>query len=432
MKIGIVADDLTGANATGVLLNKQGFTSATVVQNSERGVASVALDALCIDTDTRYAQDEVVTENVTDAVRYFHEWGAKIICKRIDSTVRGKIGLEIDTVLDEMGEDSVGIVVGAFPDSGRISSGGYLLVHGVPVQETDVAKDPVKGIHTSYIPELIEQQSKHEVGYIGLHHILSDVNELASSISKKIDEGYRIIVMDAVRDEDIETIADAMALIKDVPLVPVDPGPLSAAYATAYFDQLVEKQKIILTVGSVTSLARQQLKYVERKTNTKPVYISAENLATLSKWREEVERGTNLALQRLDEHDILILTTELDAGNLVDLKKLAEEQQTTESVLAKKITDGLAMITRLVMQQTTHQIQGCFTSGGDVTASLCAVTNALGIELEEEVFPLAAFGRLMGGEFSGQPIITKGGLIGHEKAIYECVKYLRTQHSPQE
>jgi|SRR5690625_1742988 len=428
MKIGIVADDLTGANATGVLLNKQGFTSATVVQSNDIDV-SIDLDALCIDTDTRYAGDEVVIEKVTDAMKYFRDWGAKIICKRIDSTIRGKIGLEIDTVLNELGNESVAIVVGAFPDSGRISSGGYLLVNGVPVQETDVAKDPIKGITTSYIPGIIAEQSDYAVGYIGLDKVLSNTKALSNSISTEINKGNRIIVIDAVRDGDIDTIAHAMVHIQDTTLVPVDPGPLSAAYATAYFDQLVERKKIIVTVGSITSLARKQLQYLQKKSHTPPVYISAEKLATLATWREEVERGTKEALQRLNQHDILIITTEVNHGNLVDLAKLAAEQHTTQSVLAKKITDGLAMITRFVMKQTNHEVQGCFTSGGDVTASLCAVTSATGIKLEKEVFPLAAYGRLMGGEFSGQSIITKGGLIGNEKAIYDSVKYLKTQHS---
>ena len=81
------------------------------------------------------------------------------------------------------------------------------------------------------------------------------------------------------------------------------------------------------------------------------------------------------------------------------------------------------------MKESQHEIQGCFTSGGDVTSSLCSATHASGILLEDEVFPLAAFGRLMSGEFPGQPIITKGGLIGDEKAIYKCIKYFNTQHS---
>src|SRR5699024_8161407 len=150
---------------------------------------------------------------------------------------------------------------------------------------------------------------------IGLNHVLYGAKPLAASISEQINEKNSIIVIDAVRDEDIDIIADAMVLINEVQLVPVASGSLSAAYATAYFDQLVEKKKIIITVGSVTSLSRKQLHYVQKKTNTTPVYISAEKLATLSKWREEVERGTKAALKSMDEQDVLILTTELDTGN---------------------------------------------------------------------------------------------------------------------
>lgn len=427
MKIGIVADDLTGANATGVLLNKQGFTSATVVQTTELATSD-AINALCIDIDSRYAPDEVVVEKVTSATQHFLKWGAQIISKRIDSTIRGKIGLEIDTVLHELGESSVAIVVGAFPDSGRICSGGYLLVDGVPVQETDVAKDPIQGIHSSYVPGVVANQSTHFVGYIGLDQVLAKDNALLDAMSAQIKQGNRIIVIDAVRDEDIDTIAHAMAQVKETKLVPVDPGPLTAAYAAAFFNQLVAAKKVIVTVGSITPLSKKQLAYVERKTHTVPVIVSAEKLATLATWEEEVNRSTKEAIKRIDDSDVLVITTVTELNNLVDLAKLAKEQGTTANKLAKKITDGLAQVTRNVMKETDHDIQGCFTSGGDVTSSLCSVTEASGILLEDEVFPLAAFGRLMNGEFPDQPVITKGGLIGDEKAIYKCIKYFNTQH----
>ena len=428
MKIGIVADDLTGANATGVLLNKQGFTSATVVQTTDIETSS-EMNALCIDTDSRYAPDDVVIDKVSKATKHFLKWGAQIISKRIDSTIRGKIGLEIDTVLNELGDNSVAIVVGAFPDSGRVCSGGYLLVDGVPVQETDVAKDPQKGIHSSYIPGVIANQSHHFVGYIGLDQVLAKDGALFNAISAQIKQGNRIIVIDAVRDEDIDAIAHAMAQVKDTTLIPVDPGPLTAAYATAYFDQFVERKKVIVTVGSVTSLSKKQLAYVQRKTNTVPIVISAERLARLDTWEDEVKARSQEAINRIDDNDVLVITTVSESGKLIDLAKLAKEQSTTGSLLAKKITDGLAQVTCNVMKITKHDIQGCFTSGGDVTASLCSATNSSGILLEDEVFPLAAFGRLMGGDFPEQPIITKGGLIGDEKAIYKCIKYFNTQHS---
>ncbi|GAF23704.1 candidate type III effector Hop protein [Bacillus sp. JCM 19047] len=67
---------------------------------------------------------------------------------------------------------------------------------------------------------------------------------------------------------------------------------------------------------------------------------------------------------------------------------------------------------------------GCFTSGGDVTASVCALGRANGIALKDEVMPLAAYGTFDGGYFDGLPVVTKGGLIGDKKAIYECVKFI--------
>ncbi|MFD2045307.1 four-carbon acid sugar kinase family protein [Ornithinibacillus salinisoli] len=432
MKVGVIADDLTGANATGVRLSKQGFSSATVVF-SDQIPDSQELDAVCIDTDSRYASDDKVVNRVNLAMQNLQKWDAKVICKRIDSTVRGKIGLEIDTVLDAVGENSVAIVVASFPDSGRISSGGYLLVEGVPVQDTDVAKDPVMPITQSYVPGIVEEQSKHTVGHIGLDKVLTSIDSLRAAIQNQIDSGNRIIVVDAVTDEDIETIAETMVDVQNATLVPVDPGPLTAAYAKAYSHQLVKNSKVIVTVGSVTSLSGRQLQYLKEKTNSSPVYVSAEKLATLKpSWEDEVERAIQVALEKIHQNDVLIITTHKEGAGLVDFKAIAERENTTQDALAKRITDGLAKITRRVLEKTNYSIQGCFTSGGDVTASLCALSMASGIKLEDEVLPLAAYGTLIGGYFPGLPIVTKGGMVGDKKAIYTSVKYLRTKTNRRE
>ncbi|GIO26727.1 four-carbon acid sugar kinase family protein [Ornithinibacillus bavariensis] len=429
MKVGVVADDLTGANATGVRLSKEGFTAATVVFDGD--IPDTAeLNAICIDTDSRYAPDQLVVRRVKKATKQLREWGAKVICKRIDSTVRGKIGLEIDTVLGELGENSVAIVVAAFPDSGRVCSGGYLLVDGIPVQDTDVAKDPVMPITASYVPAIIQEQSEFPVGHIGLDIVLTESYQIKESIEAEIKEGKRIIVIDAVTDEDIDTIAEAMAYIKGINLVPVDPGPLTAAYSKAYTHQHSEQSKIIVTVGSVTSLTGHQLRYLMDKTDSKPVYVSAEKLATMGQsWEKEVERAVVEALEQIKRDDVLIITTHKEGNGLVDFKTIAATENTTQDALAKRITDGLAKITRLVMEQTNFPIHGCFTSGGDVTASLCALSMASGIKLEDEVLPLAAYGTLIGGHFPDLPIVTKGGMVGDKKAIFASVKYLKTKRS---
>ncbi|RYG72413.1 four-carbon acid sugar kinase family protein [Lentibacillus lipolyticus] len=429
MKIGVIADDLTGANATGVRLSKQGFSSATVVYR-DKIPDSQELDAVCIDTDTRYANEQAVVNRMKKAMQSFQEWDAKVICKRIDSTIRGNIGLEIDTILEEIGENSLAVVVASFPDSGRISSGGYLLVDGVPVQQTDVAKDPVMPITKSFIPEIIQRQSKHHVGHIGLDKVLAGNSDLKEAFEDQINKNNRIVVVDAVTDEEIDTIAETIADIQSVRIVPVDPGPLTAAYSRAFLHQFIESSKIIVTVGSVTTLTGRQLRYLIDKTDSNPVYVSAEKLATLSAaWEQEVQRATSEALERIHTNDVLIITTYEEDAKLIDFHLKAELENTSQDALAKRITDGLAKITRLVMEQAEHPIQGCFTSGGDVTASLCAICMASGIKLEDEVLPLAAYGKMIGGHFPGQPIVTKGGLVGDKKAIYTSVKHLKSTHT---
>lgn len=428
MKIGIIADDLTGANATGVRLSKQGFSAATIM-DLEQEFNLQDVDAVCINTDTRYQSDEIIKSRITDVMASFHSWGTKIFCKRIDSTIRGNIGLEIDTVLEEIGENSVAILVASFPDSGRISSGGYLLVNSIPVHQTDVAKDPQSPITESYIPSVIQKQSKNKVAHVGLDKVLSGSEMLREAFMEKIDDGIRIIVVDAITDEDIEIIAEAMANIKDIPIVPADPGPLTVAYAKAYFDQFVKKSKIIVTVGSVTNLTGRQLRYLQEKTNSKPVFVDVEKIATLDEdtWNTEVNRSVNEALNLIDKHEVLIITTHKPDSKIINLHAKAKTENTTKDVLAKQIANALAIITKNVIEQTSFQIQGCFTSGGDITSSLCTSIEAQGIKLEDEVLPLAAYGRLIGGLFPNLSIVTKGGLIGDKRSIYECVKYIKSK-----
>lgn len=428
MKIGIIADDLTGANATGVRLAKAGFTSATIVFGG-KVPANNGFTSISVDTDSRYSSIDVAKERVADTYHQLRSWGADIVAKRIDSTIRGNIGSEIDALLEVIGNDSVAIVVASYPDSGRITSGGYLLVDGVPVQETDVAKDPLNPITDSYVPAVIAEQSRFEVGHIGLGSVLKGKSCLVSKLKSLIAESKRIIVLDAVTNEEIEHIAEAMAEIKGHVIFPVDPGPLSAAFGRVKARQHEHKSKWIVTVGSVTPLTGRQLRYLIDKTNSSPVYVNAELLATMSDdWEKEIKRATATALNTLEEQEILIITTHSPTSNVLPLSEIALKENVTEEILAKRITTGLAKVTRNVIEQADIQINGTFSSGGDVTAALFAESKAEAIQLDDEVLPLAAYGKFIGGTFDGIPVVTKGGMVGNKQSIYACVNYLRAKN----
>lgn len=424
MKIGVIADDLTGSNATGVRLARQGFEAATMVHYSDLP-KSDSYNAVCIDTDSRYASEEVARTRVKTVLDNLKKWGANVICKRIDSTVRGNIGIEIDTVLNELGENAVAVVVASFPDSGRITSGGYLLVNGIPLQVTDVAHDPVAPLTQSYVPALVQKQSRYPVSYIGLDTVLAGEKETEQALREQIAAGKRIIVLDAVTDEEIESIARAMVAIKECQMIPVDPGPLTSAYAKFYTRQHASDKKIIVTVGSITSNAASQLQYVSEKTNAQPIYVDAKKLASFGEsWEEETDRVIQTVLDEMERQSILVVTTNSPYADPLNLKEIAREQGTSQDALAKRIADGLGKITRFAIQKSPYEIGGCFTSGGDVTASLCALARAEGIKLEVEVLPLVAYGHLIGGYLDGIPLVTKGGMAGDKKAIYASIQYL--------
>ncbi|TQR07793.1 four-carbon acid sugar kinase family protein [Psychrobacillus soli] len=424
MKIGVIADDLTGANATGVRLLKNGFTSATVVFDGEVPTKG-GFTALGIDTDSRYCVATEAETRVLKAYEQLSTWGASVITKRIDSTVRGNLGVETDALLTAVGKNSVAIVVASFPDSGRVVSGGYLLVDGVPVEATDVGKDPMNPITKSHVPTLMEEQSNYSVSHIGLGKVLKGKEAIQLELMRQIEAGHRIIVVDAVTNEEIDHISEAMISIEGTHFIPVDPGPLTASYGRMKAHQNVQTNKFIVTVGSITPLTGRQLNYLIDKKAAQPVYVNTEALASItSAWEAEIDRATNEALIKLETQEMLIITTYSPGTEKLDLSEIASREGVTEEKLAKRITEGLARVTNNVVLQTEHTIDGTFSSGGDVTAALCAVSNAEAIGLQDEVLPRAAYGQFIGGTFDGIPVITKGGTVGDKYSIYKCVRFL--------
>lgn len=423
MNIAVIADDLTGANATGVKLSKLGFTTATIVRGLP--LPKDGYDALCLDTDSRYEKPETAKERVIEALTLIHEkHQPSVYCKRIDSTLRGNIGAEINAMLETLGPETIAVVVPAFPESGRITIGGFLLVEGVPLQDTDVAKDPVSPLKSSKVTEIIASQTTKTVVACGLNELLKGEISLQACIEKKAEEGARIIVVDAVTQEHIDTVAKVITRI-DRPVVAVDPGPLTASYAKAAMDQMDTGKKILVTVGSVTSTTGSQLNYFIKKWNVNPIYVKPENLATYSDgWQKEIDKVVTKATNKIKNESIILVTTYHPNQQLLDLKALAKIENVSEEALAKRITDGLAAISREIIKKSEGAVGGCFLSGGDVTSSVCAVARAQGIKLIDEVLPLAAYGHFIGGYLHDIPVVTKGGMIGDKKALSDCVRYL--------
>lgn len=429
----IIADDLTGANATSVLLAKEGYKACTFLRleaySKEDGDA---FNIISISTDSRAISRDDAYSRVASVAEFFKNDNIKFFTKRIDSTLRGNIGAEVDAVLDTLGEDVIAIMVSSFPTSGRVTIGGFLMVNSVPLEKTDVAKDPKTPVHTSCVQSLIEGQTKYKVGYIPLDRIFKGIEALKQSIIAEKHKGNRVIVIDATTDEDIEIIAKA---VKEAGLsiVAVDPGPFTAAMVK----ELVPKpakgrgQKVLLTIGSVSNLTRRQIDELKVSHDPLLVHVDSQKLIYEDTRSEEIKRVSEKLLKEMDEHEIIGMITTSDEDEVLDLGAIAIGLRITEDEVAQLISDGLAEITKLVLQQSGTAIGGLYTSGGDVTVAVCKELGSAGISVKDEVLPLAAYGRIVQGKYDHMPIITKGGLVGDSHALIKCVDYLLTKISTE-
>ena len=227
----VIADDLTGGNATGVLLRKMNYHANTVLNLSEVAPEMLAAcDCVIYPTDSRGLTPELAYARVREACEKLAGDDVKVWSHRIDSTLRGNLGSETDAMLDFLGESYVAIAAPCFPATRRVVCGGYMLVEGIPLHKTSIAIDPKAPVKTSDVAALFRAQSKYGVGSIQMNDLMHGKHYLADRIKEMAQAGDRTIVLDCVTQEDLDLIADACITSK-LNIIAVDPGVFTSTLA---------------------------------------------------------------------------------------------------------------------------------------------------------------------------------------------------------
>ena len=214
--VGIIADDLTGANDTALQFKLNGTDTNILLKNeiTKSFLDELGAQAWAIATETRNLEAKEAYEKVKESVELFvKEINPDYFYKKIDSTVRGNIAVEILSILQVLEWDAA-IVMPAFPQEGRITVGGYQLLKGVPIERTEMARDPHSPIMESHLPTLLQSQLgenlKDIVGLIDLKIVLDGAGPILVKIKELISAGKKIIIADSASITDIEQIVLAM------------------------------------------------------------------------------------------------------------------------------------------------------------------------------------------------------------------------------
>ena len=132
-RIAILADDLTGAADTAAGMLAAGRPWVTW-QRSNGSLAWHDDDRIvAIDAGTRQASAADAGKSVRDLAALCRTAGFAHIYKKIDSTLRGHIGIEVKAALDGWGHRSLAIVAPAFPAMRRTTVDGRQRVDDVPL-----------------------------------------------------------------------------------------------------------------------------------------------------------------------------------------------------------------------------------------------------------------------------------------------------------
>ena len=417
----VIADDLTGSNATCSLFKKIGLRAASILKL--QGDKNYDVDVISYSTASRGLDKEEAYKKVSEAIKILKNKDVLVYNKRIDSTLRGNIGTEINAMLDNLEDDRIAIVIPSYPDSGRIVVNKTMLVNGVLLENSDAGKDPKTPIKTSCVESLIQKGIKYSSTYFTLSDIEQPIEEIVKKIQEAIKKS-RVLIFDAVNNEDIIKISKAI-IHSDIDIVTVDPGPFTLYYSKELQKKNHLEKKILMVIGSVTATTKKQIEYILQEEDIFLVKMKVEDFFEKETCLKEIERVIAYIKKGIASYDLFLVTTSpIGDEKKADLQKLAENLNTTVEEISKIIANTLTETIVKILKET-EKFEGVYSSGGDITIALLEKLKAIGVEIREEVIPLAAYGRLIGGDFPNLKLVSKGGMVGDEKTIKLCLHKIK-------
>ncbi|MCI2001231.1 MAG: four-carbon acid sugar kinase family protein [Clostridia bacterium] len=425
----VIADDLTGGNATGVMISGYGYDTYSIVNKDGLNLDDMPeCDCIVYPTNSRALPAKEAYDLVYEATKFFKDDSIKVYSKRIDSTLRGNLGSETDAMLDALDNDAVAMVVPCFPQAERITVGGYVLVKGIPLHKTEAAADPIASIDTPLPVNLFKKQSKYDIGSIMIDDMMYGEEYIADKIKIFKQEGKRIIVFDSLTQEDMDLIANAI-IKSGVNFIAVDPGIFTATMVSRLVPNAKKEQRtnrVLAVVGTTNAVARGQLEeFLETQPGALNVYAETEEFLRSEERREkEITRVVNEVLYKCHGYDMCTVVGDgIFPAKRISFKTYMEYYNINADGVSKMINDAFAEITEKILRGE-KTFQGLYTSGGDITIAVCKRLKVAGLKLIEDVAPLAAHGIMMSGEFNGLKIVTKGGMVGDKYAMKVCMNYL--------
>lgn len=135
-----LADDVSGALDAGAAFHAAGWR-VRLVEAADDWRPGTAGELVGVNTESRNLPPSEAAARVAATLAHAASHGARLVFKKIDSTLRGPVAAELAAVRHSLPGHRI-LFCPANPVAGRTVEHGQLLVRGVPLLATEFARDP--------------------------------------------------------------------------------------------------------------------------------------------------------------------------------------------------------------------------------------------------------------------------------------------------
>ncbi|MCG1030818.1 four-carbon acid sugar kinase family protein [Bacillus amyloliquefaciens] len=397
-EIVVIADDFTGANDAGVSLALSGKKVSVAFQTP----FTDDTDALVINSDSRAMKASEAAEKLTQYATDVH--AAKWLIKKIDSTLRGNPGAEVEALLRLSGKGQA-IIAPAFPAAGRTTEEGVCLVNGVPVTKTEFASDPKTPVRHAQVAKVLAEQTR-------LKSRVVTPAELATALASDA----RLVIVDAQTDAELDQIINTAFACDEKPLLVG-----SAGLCDALARRLATPRQLLAVIGSMSEIAQKQIQRMRGQHNVSTVLIDINDVfnGTMAGYQQQIAQALAAG-----QHCVVHTCADIQARHQIET--LCQQRGLSRAALGETISAFLGALTRNALE--TRRPAALYVSGGDVAMAVASALDAQGFAIRGQVAQCVPFGRFLGCRWQG-PVMTKAGGFGTETTLLEVLHFIEEKMS---
>lgn len=211
--LGCIADDFTGATDLAALLARSNIPVSLRIGTPEKELGNgptAPIEIIALKCRSTPAEEAV--RDTRKALAWLQNAGAERFfwkyCSTFDSTKEGNIGPVAEALMEDLGVTQT-VYCPSFPENGRSVYMGNLFVNGQPLAESPMKDHPLNPMRDSNLMRLLEPQVCSQVGLAAWPEVAAGPRKLKKRIRELADGGVAHVVVDAICDTDLRTVAAA-------------------------------------------------------------------------------------------------------------------------------------------------------------------------------------------------------------------------------